>query len=210
MTYVVVRLYTASGPHTAEQILHAGAQQLAPQIARNPGLLRYTLFEVTDQRFGSATLCIDRDAAQQTMKTASDWVGSAMATQGARLDRVLQGERFFAYQGTGHDLKGAWGDMRIFQSPASVEEWHHAIERDLKPLYGQEIGLMRVTIFKSSDLEDTYVVLGAFTDHDSCTRLAQNLRAVQEDQDSVFAQITGGALPEVTESTIFETFARSG
>jgi hypothetical protein len=149
------------------------AKELAPLLMQDQGLLRYTLFKVNDSRFGSTTLCNDRQPAENIIKRVAEWVQGTRATLGYRLGRTLQGERIYTYQGSDDRLKGGYGTMRIAQSPASVRDIKAAWEQNLELLCKEE------PVFRDEHT-DAYVNLGAYRSENIANRFLR--RAIEGSQ----------------------------
>lgn len=209
MEYLVVRLYDAGDTgRKVDELCQMAVQELAPQLIQQDGVLRYTVFKIDDRRYGSTTLCRRHQDAEAGNKIAAEWVSRSPAMQALRLVQRLQGERFYAYQGSSSvPSKGTFGTMRVWRSSASAEEVQRAFEQELEPLFRQHEGLLRVSVFKAEQ-PDTYVALGTYRSRDSSTQLNPKVSSIRQRSGSLIAKAIPND-PEVTEATIFDSFAKS-
>src|SRR3954463_6851057 len=195
MTHVVVRLYAGSGSRTTEELVQIALQQLAPQLAKLDGFLRYVVFTLNDGRFGSTSLYTDRNAAEQGLQTAANWVQSTGAMAGYQLERTLRGELIFSFDGQGGNIqRGSIGNIRVFNTPASADQLKAAAEQEGLPILQQMTGIQRWSMIALD--EGGCVVIATYRDEQALEDGTEKAHAARQKSGSLAQK----ALPSDPES----------
>ena len=136
---------------TAEQLAALAIRELAPKLAQEPGLLRFSTYAFSDGRFGSFSVYEDQTAGSHAAPIAADWVRSSNAMRGFKLVDTMEGEIIYAVQGSAGREGRLHSLARIYESNACGEELKAALEEEAGDAIRNLPGLARYAVVKLAD-----------------------------------------------------------
>jgi hypothetical protein len=204
MSYLVVRIYSGSGARKPAELVQVAIQELAPQLAKQDGFLRYATFTLNDGRFGSTSLYRDRVSAERGLQVASEWVKSTGAMQGYNLARTLRGEQIFSFDGKDGKLQpGAVGTIRVFKTTASPAELEQGYEQEATPILEKMTGIQRYVVLALD--EGGCAVIATHKDAKSLEDGARTMREHRQKSGSLAQKLLPNE-PEVLQGVLAGTY----
>lgn len=150
MAYYLVRLYSGSSFRTPDELCQLAGSDLAPKLMQAGGLQRYVTGVTEDGRIVSASVYDSREAAQEGLEIARQWVQSTGAMRGFDLSQTLQGEIVRVMQGNTQN-RATHGVGRLHTTKATAEQIADAIEQHGIPASASIQGRARTLVVQLDD-----------------------------------------------------------
>ncbi len=205
MAYAMARIYAGSGSMSAEDLSALALRELAPQLAREAGLARYSTVAFADGRFGSFSVYENQAAAKRGQQIAADWVKGQGAMQGFRLAETLEGEIGYAVQGAAEGDGRLHGIARIYKTDATVSQLKEALEKEAGEVTRLYPGLARYAVAKLTD--GRVGVFSAFDTQENARKSATQAKGLRGRGGSEMSRLLPSD-PEVLEGTVIGTYRK--
>jgi len=202
MTYVACRLFSGSSSRSIKELSDIAKQELATQLAKAGGLIRYITLEAKDGRIGSYSAYEDQSAAERARKIATEWISSTDVMSDYKLAESYEGELVASLSGKAELRAGAAGIIRIYATDASDEDLKAAVE-ETRAAVEAIPGLIRFNLVRlSSGGAATFSSFDTQENANQLTQVAKNARNVGGSQmQKAFPQA-----PEQIDVTLIDIF----
>jgi hypothetical protein len=151
MPYYLVRLWSCSGGHPAEQLLrNVVIPEALPLLQQAGGLRRYMTVIADDGRPGSVSIYENEQAAHKGLQIAREWMQTTQATQGCQLSFSAQGDIVHMFEGdSGIEIR--FGVGRLWQTRKPAEDIVNVLNVLALASLKQVEGWRRTVLVKLSD-----------------------------------------------------------
>jgi len=197
MAYVIARIYSGPAASKVDEISCLTIRELAPKLAEEPGLMRYSTIAFSDGRYGSFSVFQNVDAAKRSTQIATEWVKSTGALQGSKLDETMEGEVGYAVQGSADDDGELYAVGRLYRTDASMDAVRQALQSEGDSTIKAFTGLARYTAAKLAD--GRIGIFAAFDTQEHARQSSEQAKALRDKAGSKLASVLPSDPPSVSE-----------